>query len=303
MSTDDIKCIDEMSHEEQVAVLEHIKKNHSSHIIKFLLHRKICQIDDEKVFKFLYNEILEAFPPIPLGSVMLEAYGVKFYISFRPCKKDHDLAAFVQILPRSIHKKFVTIVGSLLCRVKIDYEEFLEEYEYLKDILNEKLPDGKKSLLIHVENDNTTIYIDEDDDIRIGVFVEREDMLDQIEDDLTKDLRIDKKMEKTFEYHMINYLSYRIIEWKYYMNSMSMYGLMFRAIQYSICTKERILKEEEMEGKKVYKEVDKEECEKVSEEECEKVGESASKEECEKVSEEECEKVGEEECEKVGEEE
>lgn len=213
------------SFNEMKAAIDYISKYQVGSIIRFLLYRKIMQCNDNKKRGFLLRELFESIPPTEMGSNMLDNGIYKYYATFKPCSKTHDLTNQYSMIDAEMISKFNFILSQVILQVRKNYTAYLDDYEYMKDMLTSELPKGKKDISIKVDPSNTTLYIDEDDEIRMGIFIERNDVMTQIQNHETilefADIMEQNSDNNKMNYIIVSYLAVRAMIWQYYMTEYS----------------------------------------------------------------------------------
>lgn len=207
--------------EERRALEEHITKHQSSHVIRFLIYMTMRNMLTETKRRYIYKELMDALPPSSIGASVVDVNGIRYYVVFKPCNKDHDMGAQLNIVPLNGRSKLTYMLGFVLYAIRKDYAIFLNDYEYMKDLMIEDLPSGKKDITIKVDMENTTLYIHQDDELRMGIYVEREDMISQINTGEMASEMLHHITLDGFEPVMIEYLTRRSIEWQLYITLMS----------------------------------------------------------------------------------
>ena len=204
--------------QEMKVATDHISKHQTSAIIRFLLYRKIIQCQTPKKRAFLLRELFDSIPVNDVGTNMIECDGHKYFATIKPCERDHDLSRQYELLPQKVTGQLNYILSHVIHSVRIDYANFLDEYEYIRDMLAGDLPKGKKDLTLKIDLANTTLYLDEDDPIRMGIFIERDDYMTQIQDNnIILDFEdIMKLNDVDMSYTVVTYLALRSMRWQYY---------------------------------------------------------------------------------------
>lgn len=205
------------------AAIEHISVYQINSIIRFLLYRKIMQCNTYKKRAFLLKELFESLPPTELGSNMVEHGGHKYYATIKPCDKDHDLTKQYSLLSKDLIERFNVVLSQVLYLMGRNYATFMDDYEYIRTMLTEDLPRGKKDITLKIDPSNTTVYIDEDDDIRMGIFIERDDTLSPLQDSNTimefEDIM--NTQNNDLQFLVLSFLTMRSMIWQYYMTEYS----------------------------------------------------------------------------------
>ncbi len=195
--------------------------------VEFLLYRTIMSIDDLKSRWKLKKTLVDIIPTCPHGSLEISNNNKKYYVSFKPCFKEHDLNSQLSIIyhidkNQESFNCLIQHISQLLSVTRKAFIGFMADHEFFYDGLTKKLDASKKKIAFNIDQTNGTMYIHDDSNIRLGIFVESENMVfKQIDIDMQNFMDIitkntDETMIKTLEELVTEYITYQNIIYSYY---------------------------------------------------------------------------------------
>lgn len=148
----------------------------SSHIIRILLMNMINKITNNTVKTKCKLTLHEILPLNKIGATECTIDGSNFLISFQPCYINHDLDMQLKVIKNNsaVIKQIMHTISIILYGIRIYYEK----------VLNDNLPFAEtlvkefKDIRLKIDPVNTTIYINETDPIRFGIYIQPREMID-----------------------------------------------------------------------------------------------------------------------------